>query len=499
MATAKTTTNTTARSSKLPVRRTSASTASIISSMTTAMHTATINTNTNRNSLPALTEVTRRAAHVTRNVQCTHLTTTRLFTTEFRCSICFREGSFGWIWRCTQDRELMLEDDMDHGHAHDLLTFPKSQEKLDDLCDIFPRPTSPRPRGPEARKSRLSFLDEISNEDLKTYTPAKIQIILKQRSHLLDILADYEEPELTTSISSSNIPRFLFNPFSRPSPIASQTAPNLRVTNPRPWLPSRGTECQFKCCHTCRPTLVDRSYLSLNAIVNDDVPCTATTGFGFNLQKFRPVGKVELVKNLGLRPNPVSPPPNRPRSRNLRYRRQATDLGLGILSHRSIATSTPNNLKSNSLPSPTYSCNPSRPLPTPYPRSDFFSDTPSSTPGSFPSSSTDSTPTSSESTSSYPFPYIKKSAPPYHPSISNNPFRFLSSNILQNHAVLIPLPPQTPSEISLLAAPTTPTLMEKSESDGRFFGAGPLEVEDGVAVMEEGVGLHVPDVLITQF
>ncbi|RAL68449.1 hypothetical protein DID88_007178 [Monilinia fructigena] len=74
---------------------------------------------------------------------------------------------------------------MDHGHA--------SQEKLDHLCDIFPRPTSPKPRGPEARRSRLSFLDEISSDDLKngTYSPAQIQIILKQRSHLLDVLAGF--------------------------------------------------------------------------------------------------------------------------------------------------------------------------------------------------------------------------------------------------------------------------------------------------------------------
>ncbi|KAF7865337.1 hypothetical protein EAF04_006314 [Stromatinia cepivora] len=487
MATTKPTTNTTTRSSKLPVRRTSASTASIISSMTTAMPITT-----NRNSLPALAETTRRAAHVTRNVQCTHLTTTRLFTREFRCGICFREGSFGWVWRCTQDRELMLEDDMDHGHA--------SQEKLDDLCDIFPRPTALRPRGPEARKSRLSFLDEISSKDLKTYTPAQIQTILRQRGHLLDVLADSEEPELTSSSSSTNIPRFLFNPFSRPSLSTSQTVPNMRVTNPRPWLPSRGTECQFKCCHTCRPTLLDRSFLSLNAIVNDDLPCTATTGFGFNLQKFRPVGKVEIVKNLGLRPNPVpvEPNPNRPRSRNLRYQKRAANLGLGILTHRSNTTANLNNLMYNSSPSPTHTCNPSHLAPTPFPRSDFVSNSPSSTPGPFPTSSSNTTSTSSEF-SAYPFPNTGMSAPTYHSSNNTNPFKSTSSNILQNHAVLIPLPPQTPSEVSLLATPTTPTLMEESESDGHFFGAEPLEVQDGVAVMEEGVGLHVPDVLITQY
>ena len=47
--------------------------------------------------------------------QCTHLTVTRLYTKEFRCSVCFREGPAGWLWRCTQDRELLLEEDMERG------------------------------------------------------------------------------------------------------------------------------------------------------------------------------------------------------------------------------------------------------------------------------------------------------------------------------------------------------------------------------------------------
>lgn len=70
-----------------------------------------------------------------------------------------------------------------------LLTSFKSQEKLDDLCDIFPKPTLPKPRGPEARKSRLSFLDEITSQDLKNgiYSPAQIQTILKQRSNVRKI------------------------------------------------------------------------------------------------------------------------------------------------------------------------------------------------------------------------------------------------------------------------------------------------------------------------
>jgi hypothetical protein len=45
--------------------------------------------------------------------QCTHLTMTRLY--GIRCQVCLREGSFGWVYRCTQDREVLLEDEMERG------------------------------------------------------------------------------------------------------------------------------------------------------------------------------------------------------------------------------------------------------------------------------------------------------------------------------------------------------------------------------------------------
>ena len=58
------------------------------------------------------------------------------------------------------------------------------QDKLDDFCDIFERPNSPMKRSPAARNSKLSFLEEISDEDLKRYTPAQLNQILTQRAHV---------------------------------------------------------------------------------------------------------------------------------------------------------------------------------------------------------------------------------------------------------------------------------------------------------------------------
>ena len=62
-------------------------------------------------------------------------------------------------------------------------------------------------------------------------------------------------------------------------------------------------------------------------------------------------------------------------------------------------------------------------------------------------------------------------------------------------ACLTPLPIQTSEELALISAPLTP--MERDELGGSF-GREPLDVENGVAVTEEGVELHVADV-ITQF
>jgi hypothetical protein len=61
-------------------------------------------------------------------------------------------------------------------------------------------------------------------------------------------------------------------------------------------------------------------------------------------------------------------------------------------------------------------------------------------------------------------------------------------------ALRIPLPDQTEEELEIINAPLTP--MEMSEI-GHPFHQQPLDVADGVAVTEEGVELHLAD-LITQ-
>ncbi len=75
-----------------------------------------------------------------------------------------------------------------------------------------------------------------------------------------------------------------------------------------PWVVPPGDECQYKVCHSCRPSCADRTHLSLDAVVKGEVPVTALTGFGFNPQLKRPIMLKKHAMNFGMRDNPPTKP-----------------------------------------------------------------------------------------------------------------------------------------------------------------------------------------------
>lgn len=66
-------------------------------------------------------------------------------------------------------------------------------------------------------------------------------------------------------------------------------------------MPCRENECQFKVCHACHHFGMEKSFVSLNAILNDEVPPTVATAFGFSLLRFRQMSHANIVKNAGYR------------------------------------------------------------------------------------------------------------------------------------------------------------------------------------------------------
>ena len=124
-----------------------------------------------------------------------------------------------------------------------------------------------------------------------------LALAVSNASQLLDVLDKaYKQDE---ALAGNQSPSVSVNQQG-----VTLSAPVPESAAKKPWL--RNGECQFKVCGRCRPSFRERSYLSLDAIVNGDIPATAVAGFGFNLLVNRPVASAELMKSIGLRP---SPPP----------------------------------------------------------------------------------------------------------------------------------------------------------------------------------------------
>lgn len=105
--------------------------------------------------------------------------------------------------------------------------------------------------------------------------------------------------------SKAAIKRTYYVPSSGTATNISSPPGFSKASTEKPWVPQDKEECQFKCCHNCRPTCQSRSYLSLDGILKDDIPPTAAVGFGFHLQNSRPVMDADIVKNIGYRPVPL--------------------------------------------------------------------------------------------------------------------------------------------------------------------------------------------------
>ncbi|KXJ94652.1 hypothetical protein Micbo1qcDRAFT_173433 [Microdochium bolleyi] len=149
-----------------------------------------------------------------------------------------------------------------------------------------------RPRSPASRFDPLSFLQEISTEQLHTYTTDQLTRLLRQRQDQYEIR---NRPAKYHHEPASWIPK---------PPGFDPTASS------KPWVPDEVNECQMRFCHRCRPTCATRATLSIDGILHDDIPPTAAVGFGFHLQGTRPVVSANIVRNIGFRAVPWLSSPN---------------------------------------------------------------------------------------------------------------------------------------------------------------------------------------------
>lgn len=97
---------------------------------------------------------------------------TRLYSEHVVCDLCHRQPPWGWLYRCTQDRELALTEAIERGA--DTTAF-------DSIGEVLSRDVRPAKRGPEARSDKYSFFNELSRDDLACYAPEQLSMIMQQR------------------------------------------------------------------------------------------------------------------------------------------------------------------------------------------------------------------------------------------------------------------------------------------------------------------------------
>ncbi|KAK4200519.1 hypothetical protein QBC40DRAFT_173632 [Triangularia verruculosa] len=200
---------------------------------------------------------------------------------HFKCDSCKRSHPFGWVYRCVVDREPLIIGVKEMGY----------QIAFDRLGQDFSEQMSLGKHGQEARSEKYSFLDEISHEQLCSYTPAELKEVLKQRDDVQNIIADERVR-----------PQDFNNQYGYKYP-----------DDDCPWMPDPKYECQHKICHRCHPIGRQKSWVSLDGVLNGDIPPTVATGYSFSQVRVRPCVDAETMKNLGCRPVPlvgysVSPP-----------------------------------------------------------------------------------------------------------------------------------------------------------------------------------------------
>ncbi|KAI0377853.1 hypothetical protein F5Y04DRAFT_263402 [Hypomontagnella monticulosa] len=277
---------------------------------------------------------------------------------------------------------------------------------MEGLVSVSEMGAGPRPRSPEARSTKFNFFKEINAEQYQQYTPDQVYTILEQRE---EVLKAANQGKTTVS----------------PPPGFQH------MKSTPPWVPSESNECQFRCCQRCRPSAALRSYLSLDGIVNGDIPPSAAVGFGFHEVGARPVFHPDRFKNLGLRPVPWP---------------------------KATATPTQSSLSSLNSSDMEY-----------LNRLAAAADSESATLVS---------------------DYSGETLPPWLPTPTLTA-DVIESKLLAAH--LTPLPPPTSEEQTSLRTRTSQMMREELE-EGRFHKE-PLEVDDGVAVSEENVELGLPNVV----
>ena len=256
---------------------------------------------------PPLLPARETSASDQRQPACTHITVTRLYESygSHRCQVCHQHPATGWVYRCTQD----------HGGFLPESDFTTIQEAV---------PVTISEGTPTWRLKQWMYEAVLKGQ----YTVEQFSTLFQQRQAVKKAI--FSEGSGTATPSTPALSDY----YSKSSDLASTTLTYIASsypevgTEPSPdkngmfaqdkhhqhsadqLLDERDTAtitdinktsdlsypaCTWTCCQTCRPTYYDRAWQSLDSIVN--APIKAPPAWEFNN---RHISDARIVANIGL-------------------------------------------------------------------------------------------------------------------------------------------------------------------------------------------------------
>ncbi|KAF2489734.1 hypothetical protein BU16DRAFT_622362 [Lophium mytilinum] len=250
--------------------------------------------------------------HATK-VNCTHIEMDRIFGYQ-QCQSCGRFPSFGWLYMCRQDeREAEPLPFNDSILKNDSSIESLARADLEDI-GVSKSIVENAEKGGytveqlhriKAQKLRLnevvSIADRFRCENESPQTKELVELGTNTEGHKrkdsgVDRPSSENDPPPMTNDSTENQQsQDEIFPLPQPAPSTSTSLNELDPTLKR--IITIPPPCQMKVCHSCRPFYKDRIYISFGAVLANEVPPLTTEE-----AKDLPVVSAEIVRNIGLRP-----------------------------------------------------------------------------------------------------------------------------------------------------------------------------------------------------
>ncbi|KAF2653835.1 hypothetical protein K491DRAFT_602045, partial [Lophiostoma macrostomum CBS 122681] len=217
-----------------------------------------------------------------RTPNCTHIDMDRIYTRDQQCYVCGHTPSIGFLYVCRQDQHPLSAVSIEHVSAeehHDCVQSELHQSLV---------------------ASGLSA-SVIETAKRGIYTDDQLQKLKRQRSELKQAIQDVVVGNQINAMAAQ-----LASPTTQGTSNTDGTSSSL--LEKEQLIPT----CTFRACHTCRPYYRDRVYASIPSVIsNQQRPLTPEDA------SVLPTKNSRILRKIGLLPNPVPaahPPDNEPLS-----------------------------------------------------------------------------------------------------------------------------------------------------------------------------------------